>query len=77
MFANFQSANPNKDFELPDVQEDGLSKIKFSPNANYLAACSWDNSVCVVCVYVRVCVCVQEGKEQAVVRVWQVGVSCK
>ena len=45
MFANFQSANPNKDFELPDVQEDGLSKIKFSPNANYLAACSWDNSI--------------------------------
>ena len=53
MFANFQSANPNKDFELPDVQEDGLSKMKFSPNANYLAACSWDNSVSVLCACVR------------------------
>ena len=56
MFANFQSANPNKDFELPDVQEDGLSKMKFSPNANYLAACSRDNSVSVLCACVRVCV---------------------
>ena len=53
MFANFQSNNPNKDFELPDVQEDGLSKMKSSPNANYLAACSWDNSVSVLCA----CVC--------------------
>ena len=53
MFANFQSANPNKDFELPDVQEDGLSKMKFSPNANYLATCSWDNSVSVLWA----CVC--------------------
>ena len=58
MFANFQSNNPNKDFELPDVQEDGLSKMKFSPNANYLAACSWDNSVSVLCVCVRACACV-------------------
>ena len=58
MFANFQSNNPNKDFELPDVQEDGLSKMKFSPNANYLVACSWDNSVSVLCVCVHACVCV-------------------
>ena len=61
MFAGFQSANPNKDFELADVQEDGLSKIKFSPNANYLAACSWDNSVrgplCVF-ILVQLCACV-------------------
>ena len=75
MFANFQSNNPNKDVELPDVQEDGLSKMKFSPNANYLAACSWDNSVSVLCACV--CVRVRLGREGASCRVWQVDVSCK
>ena len=78
MFANFQSANPNKDFELPDMQEEGLSKIKFSPNANYLAACFWDNLVCVLCVCVRgACARGQGRSKLLVIRVWQVGVSCK
>jgi mRNA export factor len=45
MFANFQNLNPNKDFELSDVQSDSISAIKFSPKANYIVAGSWDNIV--------------------------------
>ena len=70
MFANFQSNYPNKDFELPDVQEDGLSKMKFSPNANYLVACSWDNSVSVLCVCVRACASRQGRSKLSCVASW-------
>ncbi|KAL5456926.1 hypothetical protein EMCRGX_G034154 [Ephydatia muelleri] len=37
--------NPNKDFEVQQPPDDSISKIAFSPNANYLIASSWDNNV--------------------------------
>ena len=48
MFQNFGVAsthNPMKDFEVQQPPDDSISKIAFSPNANYLIAGSWDNNV--------------------------------
>ena len=39
------SHNPMKDFEVQQAPDDSISKIAFSPNANYLIAGSWDNNV--------------------------------
>lgn len=39
------SHNPMKDFEVQQPPDDSISKIAFSPNANYLIAGSWDNNV--------------------------------
>ena len=48
MFQNFgvsSTHNPMKDFEVQQPPDDSISKIAFSPNANYLIAGSWDNNV--------------------------------
>lgn len=37
--------NPNRDFEVPQPPNDGISALAFSPKANYFVASSWDNSV--------------------------------
>lgn len=37
--------NPNNDYEVPDVPQDGISRIAFSPTANHMACSSWDNTV--------------------------------
>ena len=37
--------NPMKDIEVQQPPEDSISKVAFSPNANYLIASSWDNNV--------------------------------
>ena len=44
-FSAVGSHNPMKDFEVQQSPEDSISKIAFSPNANYLVASSWDNHV--------------------------------
>lgn len=43
--------NPMKDFEVQQPPDDSISKIAFSPNANYLIAASWDNNVSCVSVW--------------------------
>jgi len=37
--------NPNKDIEVAQPPNDGISSLAFSPKANYLVAGSWDNQV--------------------------------
>ena len=37
--------NPMKDWEVQQPPDDSISKIVFSPQANYLVAGSWDNNV--------------------------------
>lgn len=37
--------NPMKDIEVQQPPEDSISKVAFSPNANYFIASSWDNNV--------------------------------
>ena len=44
-FSAAGSHNPMKDFEVQQPPDDSISKIAFSPNANYLIAGSWDNNV--------------------------------
>lgn len=40
-----QNYNPNRDVEVPQAPNDGVSCLTFSPKANFLIAGSWDNSV--------------------------------
>ena len=44
-FAAGASHNPMKDLEVAQPPGDSISKIAFSPKANYLIASSWDNNV--------------------------------
>lgn len=44
-FGSVGTHNPMKDFEVQQPPDDSISKIAFSPNANYLIASSWDNNV--------------------------------
>ncbi|CAI8043404.1 mRNA export factor [Geodia barretti] len=37
--------NPNKDIAVTQPPNDSISKLAFSPTANYLIASSWDNNV--------------------------------
>ena len=37
--------NPNKDTAVTQPPNDSISKVAFSPTANYLVASSWDNNV--------------------------------
>ncbi|TRM64431.1 WD40-repeat-containing domain protein [Schizophyllum amplum] len=39
------SSSAEKDVEMPDPPSDSISSISFSPQADYLAVGSWDNSV--------------------------------
>lgn len=39
------SHNPMKDIEVQNPPDDSISKVAFSPNANYFIASSWDNNV--------------------------------
>ena len=39
------SHNPMKDIEVQNPPDDSISKVVFSPNANYFIASSWDNNV--------------------------------
>ena len=39
------ASNPNKDIEVSQPPSDTVSCLKFSPNANFLIASSWDNNV--------------------------------
>ena len=39
------SHNPMKDIEIQNPPDDSISKVAFSPNANYFVASSWDNNV--------------------------------
>jgi mRNA export factor len=39
------NTNPNKDIEVPQAPEDGISSLAWSPKANFLVAGSWDNQV--------------------------------
>lgn len=39
------ATNPNKDIEVSQPPSDTVSCMKFSPNANFLVASSWDNNV--------------------------------
>ena len=43
--SNKSGANPNKDIEVQQPPSDTISCLKFSPNANFLIASSWDNNV--------------------------------
>ena len=43
--AGGSAQNPNKDLEVTQPPSDSISKVAFSPNANYLVAASWDNNV--------------------------------
>lgn len=45
MFTISGSHNPMKDWEVSQPPDDSISKISFSPNANYLVASSWNNAV--------------------------------
>lgn len=40
---------PEKDVEVADPPPDSISSLSFSPQADYLAAGSWDNNVRVSC----------------------------
>lgn len=51
-FLSATSTNPSStsgdlknDIELPDIGDDSISDLAFSPAANYLAAASWNNTV--------------------------------
>ncbi len=48
MFAAGGTHNPMKDYEVQQPPADSISKVAFSPNANYLIASSWDNNVSAV-----------------------------
>ena len=37
--------NPNKDMAVAQPPNDSISKLAFSPTANYLIGSSWDNNV--------------------------------
>ena len=39
------SAAGDKDVEIPEPPTDSISSLSFSPQADYLAIGSWDNSV--------------------------------
>jgi mRNA export factor len=39
--------SPQADFELAQPPADSISSVSFSPKANFLAATSWDNCVCI------------------------------
>ncbi|GJP73446.1 hypothetical protein CLOP_g4157 [Closterium sp. NIES-67] len=40
-----QPHNPNKDIEVAQPPNDGISSMCFNPKANFLVATSWDNQV--------------------------------
>lgn len=40
-----QNHNPNRDVEVPQAPNDGVSCLAFSSKANFLIAGSWDNQV--------------------------------
>ncbi len=48
IFAGGGTHNPMKDYEVQQPPADSISKVAFSPNANYLIASSWDNNVSTV-----------------------------
>lgn len=47
-FATGGAQNPMKDVAVTQPPGDSISKLAFSPNANYLIAASWDNNVCLI-----------------------------
>lgn len=49
------SHNPMKDIEVQNPPEDSISKVAFSPNANYFIASSWDNNVSLLFVITLYC----------------------
>lgn len=44
-FAAGTAHNPMKDVAVTQPPGDSISKLAFSPNANYLLASTWDNNV--------------------------------
>ena len=46
--------NPNKDTAVTQPPNDSISKVSFSPTANYLIASSWDNNVSLISLSGRV-----------------------
>lgn len=54
-FASGGGQNPMKDLEVTQPPGDSISKLAFSPNANYLIASSWDNNVCLPSAISRLC----------------------
>lgn len=51
-FATGGAQNPMKDVAVTQPPVDSISKLAFSPNANYLIAASWDNNVCLLSLHV-------------------------
>lgn len=54
-FATGSAQNPMKDVEVTQPPGDSISKLAFSPNANYLVAASWDNNVCLLSTITQWC----------------------
>ena len=52
--SNKSGANPNKDIEVQQPPSDTISCLKFSPNANFLIASSWDNNVSSYALYSKI-----------------------